>query len=101
MSSIGTKALRIAVVATLALSTGVLAASPAQAAPSNCSVGSTLPWDAWGQCQSGTGEYRVKGNCGWFGGGWRVGPWRSPNGISWAECAGPGFVMTSRQIEYR
>ncbi|GAB3951005.1 hypothetical protein [Micromonospora vulcania] len=101
MSNIGAKALRIAVVAALALPMGVVAASPAQAAPTGCSVGRVLPWDGWAQCQGGTGKYRIKGNCGWLGGGWRVGTWESPNHTSWAECAGPGFAMYDRQVEFQ
>jgi hypothetical protein len=72
------------VIATVA-AVGAVAAAPAQAAPTGCATGYTLPNDAWAQCSGGTGSYRVFATCVPFGGK-KYGPWRTPNGISWVDC---------------
>jgi hypothetical protein len=69
----------------MAAAVGAAAASPAQAAPTNCSTGTSGPTIAWAQCNSGTGQYYVRTYCSPFG-GWQNGPWRTPNGISYADC---------------
>jgi hypothetical protein len=49
-------------------------ASPASAAPHNCShgisynqFGGWTAWYAWANCRSGTGYFRVGASCPWYG----------------------------------
>jgi hypothetical protein len=98
MSRTGTMALRIAAIACLALPGIAIAASPAQAAPASCSVGNVLPWDGWGQCTQGSGQYYVLGVCVniWGTQGIAVGNVVSVGHTSWADCNTP--LMIGRTI---
>ncbi len=98
-----TRTLRLCVVLTIAAAVGFLAPATAEATPTGCSTGTLGPDIAWAQCQGGTGQYYVRTLCvsinPFQSSYWKNGPWRSPNGISYADC-GTTFVWYAKRIGY-